>query len=351
VRLHAAQFEEAARLFGEELAMAEERGLEAIEVLARFHLAEVQTRAGDWAAALANSRLAAEHARQATHAQSSSASTYALAAVEALLGNHAAARSLSSEGLSRAESIRDPWYATLHRAVLAFVALAEDDAPSAIELLEPAWATMRERGIGNPSIFPVAHVLGEALAATGRDEETLAVARELRALPGAVHPWSRAMASRCEALVASSGGDHHTARAAIDEALAAHTHLSEPFELARTLHIQGRIERRARSWAGARKALESALVRFDTLGAARWAENTATDFARLPGRRPTADGELTATERRVAALVAEGLSNKEAAARLFVSVRAVEANLSRIYAKLGIRSRAGLAARLRRSAG
>jgi DNA-binding NarL/FixJ family response regulator len=109
------------------------------------------------------------------------------------------------------------------------------------------------------------------------------------------------------------------------------------------MHVQGRVERRARNWSGARSALTAALTEFDALGAARWAEKAAADLARLPGRRPAAAGELTETESRVAALVAEGLSNKEVASRLFVSVRAVEANLSRIYAKLGIRSRTELA--------
>ena len=78
------------------------------------------------------------------------------------------------------------------------------------------------------------------------------------------------------------------------------------------------------------------------LGAALWAERAAAELARIPGRG-RASGELTETERRVAELVAEGLSNKEVAARLFVSVRAVEANLSKVYAKLGVRSRAELA--------
>ena len=55
---------------------------------------------------------------------------------------------------------------------------------------------------------------------------------------------------------------------------------------------------------------------------------------------------LTATEAQVAELVARGLTNKEVAAELFVTVRAVEANLSRIYAKLGVRSRTELAHRL-----
>lgn len=95
-------------------------------------------------------------------------------------------------------------------------------------------------------------------------------------------------------------------------------------------------------------ALVDALERFDELGAAQWAERTAADIARLPGRRPAKEGELTTREREIAELVAAGLANKEIAARLFVSVRTVEANLSKVYAKLGVRSRTELAGRLKR---
>jgi DNA-binding CsgD family transcriptional regulator len=53
---------------------------------------------------------------------------------------------------------------------------------------------------------------------------------------------------------------------------------------------------------------------------------------------------LTETERRVAELVASGASNQEAAAQLFLSVKTVEANLTRVYRKLSVRSRTELAA-------
>jgi DNA-binding CsgD family transcriptional regulator len=339
--MHAGEFAAAAELFRAEIAAGEERGLEAVEVMARSHLAEVQIRAGDWADALVDGRVSSEHARQAANAQSSAATDFPVAYVHALLGDHDAARAVASDGLSRTQEMLDVWYETGHRAVLGLVALTEDDAEGAIAVLEPAWTRMQEAGIGNPSIFPVAHVLGEAYAAAGRHDDALGVAAALRAVPS--HPWCRAMAGRCEALVASARGDHDGARAALADALAAHDELPEPFERARTLHVQGRVERRARNWAAARAALTTALNEFDALGAARWAEKAAADLARLPGRRPSSTGELTQTESNVAALVAQGLSNKEVAARLFVSVRAVEANLSRIYAKLGIRSRTELA--------
>ena len=81
---------------------------------------------------------------------------------------------------------------------------------------------------------------------------------------------------------------------------------------------------------------------FDSLGAALWAELAAAQLARISGRQASGSS-LTETEERVAELVAMGLSNTEIAARLFVTVRTVEAHLSRIFAKLGVRSRVDVA--------
>jgi DNA-binding NarL/FixJ family response regulator len=127
-------------------------------------------------------------------------------------------------------------------------------------------------------------------------------------------------------------------------ALAAHERLPQPFELARTLLAFGQVERRAKRRAEARQALTRALDLFDALGAPRWSEKAAAELARIPGRGP-ASPSLTETERQIAELVAAGLSNKEVAARLFIAVRTVESTLSRVYEKLGVRSRTELARR------
>ena len=103
--------------------------------------------------------------------------------------------------------------------------------------------------------------------------------------------------------------------------------------------------RRAKRRREAREALTQALEIFDLLGASLWAERASAELARIPGRT-AASNELSVTEQRVAELVAEGLSNKEVAAKLFVSVRTVESNLSSVYAKLGLRSRSELAVRV-----
>ena len=94
----------------------------------------------------------------------------------------------------------------------------------------------------------------------------------------------------------------------------------------------------------ARETLDDAIAGFEALGAHLWADRARAEQARIGGRS-VIEG-LSETELRVAQLVAEGRSNKEVAATLFVSVRAVEANLSRVYAKLGIESRTELARRL-----
>jgi DNA-binding NarL/FixJ family response regulator len=91
--------------------------------------------------------------------------------------------------------------------------------------------------------------------------------------------------------------------------------------------------------------LRSALDRFEQLGAQVWADKARTELTRISGRTP-AGKELTPSEQRIAELVAEGRTNREVAAELFVTVHTVEAALTRIYSKLGVRSRTELARRL-----
>jgi len=119
----------------------------------------------------------------------------------------------------------------------------------------------------------------------------------------------------------------------------------EPFEHARSLLALGTVLRRQRKKREARETLESSLAQFERLGANTWAARARAELGRIAGRRPGPDG-LTPTEQRVAELVAGGLSNKEVAGALHVTVKTVEGSLSRIYEKLGVRSRAALAGRL-----
>ena len=114
--------------------------------------------------------------------------------------------------------------------------------------------------------------------------------------------------------------------------------LGSRFDSARCLLALGRAQRRLKQWRGARDSLERAAVSFAALGADGWAARARSELERVGGRR-RAGGELTPSERQVSELAADGLSNKQIAAALYVTVNTVEVHLARAYAKLGVRSR------------
>ena len=102
------------------------------------------------------------------------------------------------------------------------------------------------------------------------------------------------------------------------------------------------VQRRLKQRAAARATVTEAIGILDGIGAPLWAARGCAELARISGRAGGANN-LTATERRVAELAARGMSNREAAAELFVSVCTVESTLIKTYAKLGLRSRTELA--------
>jgi len=128
---------------------------------------------------------------------------------------------------------------------------------------------------------------------------------------------------------------------AVDEALGHHQNLGMPLELGRTLLQSGRIYRRAREKRLAKNSLEAALQIFNQLNAPLWSAQARSDLARV-GLRPAARSDLSATETAVAGLAAEGKTNREIAAALFLSTKSVDGVILRVYDKLGIHSRAQL---------
>jgi DNA-binding CsgD family transcriptional regulator len=157
-------------------------------------------------------------------------------------------------------------------------------------------------------------------------------------------PWAVAVAARSGGLLAGAEGDVAGASAAFERALAELDGQPFPLERARTLLCLGVVRRQAQQKRGAREALERALAIFEELGARLWAEKARSELRRISGRRAPSD-ELTETEQRVAGLAAQGRTNKEIASELYMGVSTVEAHLSHVYRKLGVR-RAELATRL-----
>jgi DNA-binding CsgD family transcriptional regulator len=154
--------------------------------------------------------------------------------------------------------------------------------------------------------------------------------------------WALAILARSRGLLLAARGDLDGAFASFERALAEHGRMTDPFHRTRTLLALGRTQRRAKQRGAARTTLEEALAAFERLGAPLWAEQARAELARIGGRAPSRD-ELTEGEQRIAGLVAEGRTNREVAAALFLTEHSVETALTRVYRKLGVRSRAELA--------
>ena len=235
----------------------------------------------------------------------------------------------------------------LHRSLLGFVEITVGNPPAAHRVLAPLVDSALEVGIREPGVLRYAGDALDAMIAIGdldRAAAFLDVFEErARSLDRA---WPTAIAARAHGALASAHGDLDAATGSLDAARDRFQNLGYPLEAARTLLALGALERRKRHKAPAREHLEHALRTFETIGSPPWAARAEAELSRVGGRAP-APFDLTPTESRVADLVSEGATNQEVAARLFMSPKTVEWNLSRIYRKLGVRSRTELSARLR----
>ena len=156
----------------------------------------------------------------------------------------------------------------------------------------------------------------------------------------------RAALARGRGLLA---GDDDEALAHLAEALELHELAPDPFERARTELLVGDRLRAAGRRDEARDVVRRAVTTFEQLGAAPWAERARQVLAvgrgqgRPEPRAPAAPPELSSQELRVATLVAQGLTNREVGAAVFLSPRTIEHVLTAVYKKLGVRSRTELA--------
>ncbi|RKE18585.1 AAA family ATPase [Streptomyces sp. TLI_171] len=156
-------------------------------------------------------------------------------------------------------------------------------------------------------------------------------------------PWARALVHRCHALLAPD----EWAEERFLAALAGHAEQPRPWEQARTELLYGEWLRRGRRKAEARAPLRSAEQTFRRLGALPWAERArleldATGAAPAGGPAGVVAG-LTPQESQIVRLAAQGLSNRDIAAQLFLSARTVGHHLYKAYPKLGVVSRTELA--------
>jgi DNA-binding CsgD family transcriptional regulator len=232
-----------------------------------------------------------------------------------------------------------------HMAILGLVALWTGDRSAAAEWLGKADRRAAELGWGEPSVRWWSADYAEMLLELGRIDEAVRVVDVWEADGTRIgREWVLAHVTRCRGLVAAAQEAIDEAASLLQQAVAQHEEVGDPFGRARALLGLGIVRRRARQKRAARVAISDALGGFEQLGAATWVEKARAELGSIGGRRR--EEGLTAAELRVAALVAEGQTNREVAAALFLGERTVASHLTHIYAKLGVRSRTELARRL-----
>ena len=265
------------------------------------------------------------------------------AEVDAVRGRVSQARAKAGEALQLSVAAGSPFGMLRCLPVLGFVALSEGRPAEAVEHLSKADELCERIGLLEPGRFRFHADYAEALIAVGELNRAREVIDRLE-IRG--HQLGRrsalATSARCRALLAMAQGDPDEAADALQSALAWHDGLPIPFELGRTHLVAGEIHRRCKRKKLAAEQLRSALEIFNRLGAPLWSRRAGTELARV-GLRTASRFALTETERQVAELVSSGLTNREVAAQMFISLRTVESSLSRTYRKLGVRSRTELA--------
>lgn len=329
-----------------QLARAADRGDELARAGVLLHLVCLELRAGALELAERYAVEVHELGGQLGLLQGEAYGWLARLVIDVELGREDDARRRAGRILSFVEGAGDRLMGVAVRSSMASLELSKGDFAAAAVHLDGVLDQMRACGWREPAINPVHAQTAEALVGLGDIAAATAVVDELEriALPLG-RRTALAAAARCRGLIAAANGDVDEAARAFESALELHPAWESPLERARTLLAAGSFLRRAKRRAAARESLLAAAAIFAELGATLWSARTESELARFGGR--AAASGLTPTELRVAQLVADGRSNKETAAALFVTVRTVESNLSRIYAKLGVRSRTELAGRVR----
>ena len=269
--------------------------------------------------------------------------------VAAYTGDQDGARRDLRAAIALARSCRSP-HARLAASALGFLEVSVGAYAEALTVLEPLLSEFDSiPGVELPTKSYLPDAV-EALVALGRHDQA---ERLVTALEGAGQqpgrPWQRAIGARCRSLVLAAAGNVAEAEKYAAQAMSYHEALAMPFERARTQLLCAQLQRRRRRKRAAEELFTVARSAFSELGAPLWAQRAGTESAGA-AVDPSGERALTRTERRIAELAASGLTNREMAATLYVSPKTVEAHLTHVYRKLGIRSRAELGRLMGRSA-
>ncbi|MCM1966614.1 LuxR family transcriptional regulator [Streptomyces sp. G1] len=312
-------------------------------------LAEVDTRLGACAPALA---WADQAVRLSTGAGlSMGPAWYTAALTQSAAGSFAAALRTSSCGARASQEEGDGLYVARNLWVLGAVQLHTGDVADAVASLTAVAEAERHVPLADPGMFRWQPDAVEAFTCAGRLDLARALLERARPAPGRAGADSGpgAALDRARGILLARDGAVEEASGLLHRTAAAFERLGLPLEQARTLLALGRVERARRRQAAARAAWEAARAVFDETGARPWQELTRELLDRAGGSAPATGpvpgaGRLTESESRLADLICQGATNQQAAQHMFISVKTVEGMLSRVYRKLGVRSRTQLAA-------
>ena len=362
IAVYEGRLSEADALLREQCNWARERGEESELPFLLFHLANIECWRADFATAARYAEEAIMLSLQSSSETMLLFGTLWRAAARLGCGDVAGARTDMKE--SRALIDKTGWMQgeRFLRTNEAALDLSLGDAVAVERTLAPLIAAVEATGLGRE--FPeeadfgglyTMRFLPDAVEALIELEQVSRAAALLELFAHRAEQlkrdWAIAGVVRCRSLLAAARGNLDAGIAAAEDAVGRWRELEMPIELGRALLVLGRVRRRRGERRLARGALMEAVAIFRDRGAKLWAERATEELHRIPIRRGAAN-DLTPTEEQVAALAGAGRTNREVARALFMSPKTVEANLTRIYSKLGLRSRAELGLRMleRRSA-
>jgi DNA-binding CsgD family transcriptional regulator len=315
-------------------------------------LSELEFRTGNWAAALANASEAVTIAEETGQGGTAAFSLVSLARVEAAIGREQAAREHADRGLMLGEQAGAGSIPTYARAALGLLELGLSRPEYAREQLAPLPELTRRQGLAEPGVVCWQPDWIEANVRLGELESAQQALARLELEARTVkRTWALAAAARYRGLIAPD----HQFDGQFAKALNWHQLTPTPFDRARTQLCYGERLRRTGQRRRAREQLQQALETFHRLGAGPWARQAQNELSATGATRtraahahtaPPPQQLLTAQELQVALTVAEGKSNKEAAAALFLSPKTIEFHLGHIYSKLDLHTRTQLARKM-----
>ena len=344
VARHTGDIPGALRYYAAVLERATTRGDANVEQWAAFGLASAAILAGEIARASELADLVLDIAEQTDVMRIPARSLRAH--VDACLGLIPEARSMLAAAMAMARAGDEATHLFGAYVVLGTIETCAGDAAAAAQAYLEARSLAVRLGLAHATVLRMHLLEVEIAAMAGRLPQAADALAAFDGLVDAAPPrWAAPLRRRAWGTLLAARGEVAAAIPELEAAVADEAAL--PPDVGRALLALAAAQRRDRRYRDARETAERAGAIFAALGMPPFVTMAERELARIPGRRAPGESDLTAGEARIAGLVAEGRSNKEVAAELVLSVKTVEVTLTRVYEKLGVRSRAELAAQFR----